>query len=475
MSNTTQDHSGGLAKGSITPLEVGMQSVANVAPSAVIAFTPAAMAAYAGNGTWFSFLIGLGIVLVIAYSISQIARRRAGAGSLGILARPALGASGSFATGWALFIGVVAITAGSLPGAAYFLSRALDNVHVTGFDGKGGQIILNVLVLVVATYLTITSIRLSARVSSILELTSIAVIVVVLVIVLVKSGNFFDTAQWKLTGSTLNGIVFAIVLAILGFVGFESAAALGEESQNPFRAIPRAIRGSAILAGVLYIFAAYAQVGAFKGGPSALATSASPMDDLAVQYGISWFQLLLNLGITASFFAVVVACINVAGRLLFTWGNEGLMGSWLAQAHPKHRTPSHAIYLVFIPILIPPVWCLLAGLAPLAVVTYIDTVGVFGYMVAYTLICLAAPIFLQKIKAREVARAWVIGLIGAAALIYVFYRNIWPIPPSPVNTLPYYFLVLFILGLLGFFLVKIRRPAVAAQVGTFADDNPSAV
>ena len=37
--NTPQDHSGGLARRSVTPFEVLAQSVANIAPSAVIAFT----------------------------------------------------------------------------------------------------------------------------------------------------------------------------------------------------------------------------------------------------------------------------------------------------------------------------------------------------------------------------------------------------------------------------------------------------
>jgi hypothetical protein len=74
-----------------------------------------------------------------------------------------------------------------------------------------------------------------------------------------------------------------------------------------------------------------------------------------------------------------------------------------------------------------------------------------------------------------VATAWVIGLLGAAALTYVFYRYIWPIPPSPVNTLPYYFIVLMILGGGGFLVFKARHPAAAERAGTFADEAPAEV
>lgn len=473
MATPTQDHSGGLARRSVSPLEVAAQSVANIAPSAVIAFTPAFMVLSAGNGAWFSFLIGTVIILFVAYCVSAIARRRAGAGSLAVLVRPSLGASGSFITGWALFIGVVAIASGSLAGAGFFASQVFENINVTAFSGIPGQITLDVILLAAALYVTITSVRLAARVSATLELISIAVIVLVLLIVLFSSGNVFDANQLKLTGATFDGMVFAVVLAILGFVGFESAAALGEESQDPYRAIPRAIRGSAIFAGILYIFATYSQVAAFKGGVEGLAASASPMDDLAEQYGLTGFLPILNLGITASFFAVVVACITVGARLLFSWGNDGVMPAWLGKAHPKHRTPSNAIFVIIPMVIIPTVLVLMAGVAPLAATTYIDTVGVFGYMVAYIVVCIAAPLFLKKVDAKGVATAWVLGILGAAALLYVFYRNIWPVPPSPLNTLPYYFIVFMILGVGGFFIFKMRHPDIAERAGTFADDAPA--
>ena len=82
MSIKVEEHSGGLARRSVTPFEVLAQSVANIAPSAVIAFGPGVMALYAGNGAWFSFVIGMVLILIVAHSVAVFARRRAGAGSL---------------------------------------------------------------------------------------------------------------------------------------------------------------------------------------------------------------------------------------------------------------------------------------------------------------------------------------------------------------------------------------------------------
>lgn len=467
------DHSGGLARRSVNPLEVAAQSVANIAPSAVIAFGPAAMAASAGNGAWLSFLLGTIIVLIIAYSIVAFSRRRAGVGSLYSLIRPALGPWGSFVTGWALFIGVIAIASGSLAGAGFFLSKFLSHLGIHGLDGVAAQIILDLLLMALAIYLTITSVRLSARVSATLEVISIALITLTLLTIFFKSGHLFDTSQLRLSGATLNGIVFAIVLAILGFVGFESAASLGEESDDPFRAIPRAVVGSAVFTGILYIFATYAQVAQFKGGATALATSASPMDDLTAQWHLSGLQPFLDFGFTASFFAVVVACITVAARILFGMGNEGVVPRWFGIAHSKHRTPARSIWVVTPLVAIPTVLVLAAGTAPLSATTYIDTVGVFGYMVAYALVCLGAPIFLKRVTRSSVTTAWIMGILGIASLVYVFYRNVWPIPPAPLNLLPYVFVAALVLGLVGYAILQSRNPDAAARAGTFADDADS--
>lgn len=464
------EHGGGLARRSVSPFEVAAQSVANVAPSAVIAFGPAGMAASAGNGAWFSFFLGTAIVLVIAYSIVMFTRRRAGAGSLYSLVRPALGPKGAFLTGWALLIGVVGIASGSLAGAGFFLSRVLDKVGISVFESTGGQIVLDVLLLGASIYLTVASVRLSARVSAFLEVVSIALIALCLVIIFFKSGHLIDTKQLKLTGATADGMVFAIVLAILGFVGFEGAAALGEESTDPFKVIPRAIIGSAFFAGLLYMFATYAQVAQFKGGAEALAKSASPMDDLTDQWGLSALHPFLDFGFAASFFAVVVACITVGARVLFGMGNEGVMPAWFGEAHPRHRTPAHALFVVTPVVAIPTAIVLARGVEPLSATTYIDTVGVFGYMLAYILVCLGAPLFAKRVGHGNVGLAWVMGLLGIAALVYVYYRNLAPVPPAPLNALPYYFLAAVVVGLAGYAVLCVKDPQRADQAGAFADD-----
>ena len=53
-------------------------------------------------------------------------------------------------------------------------------------------------------------------------------------------------------GDTAGQIRSGLMVAMLSFIGFESAATLGAESLRPERAIPRAIRLSVQIAGMLF-------------------------------------------------------------------------------------------------------------------------------------------------------------------------------------------------------------------------------
>src|SRR6266566_5097082 len=72
----------GLRRRTLGPWEVTAQSIAVTAPSAAMATTPMLVAAAAGPGTMYSYLISCVVVLLVGYCVSQFAHRMAAAGSL---------------------------------------------------------------------------------------------------------------------------------------------------------------------------------------------------------------------------------------------------------------------------------------------------------------------------------------------------------------------------------------------------------
>ena len=77
------------------------------------------------------------------------------------------------------------------------------------------------------------------------------------------------------------------------------------------------------------------------------------------------------------------------------------------------------------------------------------TLATYGFMMAYGLVALAAPLYLRKIGENKTL-AWVLGVFGAVTMVFIFYVNWIPtaipndiFPPlvGAFKALPYVFLV----------------------------------
>jgi amino acid transporter len=459
----------GLAHESMSQLEVMAQSVAGIAPSAVMATGPALIVASAAGGAWLSYLLAMVVVVLIGLVVAQFGRRFASSGSLYSYVARGLGPTGAFLAGWGLVIGYAFIAMIGIVGTAIYLSSLLTTAGLPA-DGTAAVLIIAIVAIVAAATFAIAGIQLSTRLGLVLEIISVTAVLVVLIAVLVKhgAGSGAGSSQLKLTGASFNGITFGIVLATLGFVGFESSASLGAEARNPHRAIPRAVLGSAVLVGVLYVFAAYTSVLGF-GGPDKLAASAAPITDLAQASGLGDFSYVVDLGVAASFFAVSIASINAASRVLYTMGEEDLLPRVLGRAHPRHKTPHVAIGVIAPVIGIVPVVMLLARVTPLDVYAYTGTIGTFGYMLAYFLMALALPFFLRR-RGEANPLAVVLSVVVMAALAYVFYKNVVPVPDYPYNLFPWIFLGLLVVGLAAYAVMRVRRPQLVREAGSHEED-----
>jgi len=90
-------------------------------------------------------------------------------------------------------------------------------------------------------------------------------------------------------GST--DVLLTFSLAVLAFGGFEAAAPLAEETQNPRRNVPIAVIGAVIISGIIYVVGSYALVTAFGvGRSSVLAADPNPFHTAAKAFPV-WGDL----------------------------------------------------------------------------------------------------------------------------------------------------------------------------------------
>jgi amino acid transporter len=468
-----------LKKRVLSTPEVLAQSVANMAPSAAMALLPFLVFLSAGNGTWLAFGLSLIVLLIVGYCAAQFATRINSAGSFYVWVTRSIGPGAGSAAGWGLvlgylFTGVATVLGFEIYGYNFLVGWGLapDN-HLV-------RAILYLVAGVTPALMAVADIKISQRVAFLLESISVTIILILCIAVYVHNGGVFDSHQLSLKGAGAGGIVVGMVLAIFAFVGFESAGALGQEAKNPSRSVPRAILWSCGIVGVFYLIVSYAQVYGFGGAAFGKATA--PLPQLASAVNLGWLGHFIAFGITCSMFACTLACLTAGSRMLLSLGHDGLLPKAFTHTSRHTHAPSFAIWVIAVPMTVIPIAYIAAGSTDTILTGEMGTLATYGFMLAYALVALAAPIYLKKIGAPK-PLAWVLGILGMVTMVFVFYVNwipqavsndIFPALTWPYWALPYVFIGWTALGLIWYWGVKMRNPQVVANAGAWGEHGASA-
>src|SRR5207245_5578390 len=240
------------------------------------------------------------------------------------------------------------------------------------------------------------------------------------------------------SGTTVGAIAFASVFGLLSFGGFEGAAALGEETNNPRRNIPLAIAAAVGFCGVFYTIVMLAQslgFGIDSSGIKAFSSSSSPLGDLSNQYVGSWMQDVINFGATLSAFASCLGCAAGASRILFALGRDGFLTRRLGDASARTGSPANALAVVMTFGLVVTILLRLNGTTAVNAFFYPGTAGVLAMLIAYFVIQFGAAKFLH-LERREPRWRVVILVLATAAIVYTFYKQVWPKPAYPYDLFP---------------------------------------
>src|SRR3954452_9852804 len=457
----------GLRKRSLPFREVFAQSLAGTGPSGSLAFGPALVFASAGHGTWVSYVLSLVSLLFVGWAFSTFGTRLASAGSMYTMAAAGLGPIIGVLVAWAIVVAYAVIAMVVVAGSGQFFGQFLVVLGWGGADSTAFQVLLALVVGGAAVTLALRDVKVSMRAALTLEIISIVAITAVLLATVFKHG-IADKAQLQLDGVTLHGVVLGMVLALTGYVGFESAASLGQESDTPRRAVPRAIRINVISCGTYFIIGSYVYILGFDKMGVEITPSAAPLDALAKGAGVSFLRYVIALGIAIGFIAVTVAALTAVSRILFNMSREGLLPRSLGRVDEKHRTPNVALLIVGGGVTAVVVISQIAGLTPIDILGYYGSIATYGFIVAYLVVSLAAAGYLRRLGVFKPVHL-VPSLLGAAAMVTVLYYSVHPVPDYPYNIFPYVFLGLLVPGMIAYFVLRRIRPEVAAAVGTLSE------
>ena len=417
-------------------------SVALMAPSMAANINPQASATTAGRAVPLTFLIAAVGVLLVAYSFVRLCQYFHHSGSVYAFVGATLGPRTGVVAGWGLlgtytFYAVVTASAAGIFGTAF-----LQEVGIWHNPPSWAPFVLLAVVLVLVLILAIMPARRGAGVLLSVEGITVALILVVTAVVLVRllagtapGHQHFTWTVFQVTpGTSFSALFLGVVFGFLSFAGFEAASTLGEEAKRPTRDIPRAILGVAVFGGIYFVVVTAVEMmgfGTSKAGVTAFINSPSLLGDLGSAYVGHWVGDIITLGTAFSAFGCCLASTVGGARLMYALSRD-TAGARGVGAGSRWGTPAWATLVI-------------VAMAGLIVVIYTaafhatafdsflwsGTIGTLILLVAYVLATLGCTM-LVFVRRKLPVPMWqiVVPIAGLIVLGYTLYRNVIPYPTS---------------------------------------------
>lgn len=453
----------GLHRRRLGTWEVTAQSVSAVAPTAAVTSSPALVGAVAGGSTVLAFALATVLMLMVAYCISQCARRISTAGSLYTFTAQGLGPRAALLSASSLVIGYAAITAASTAIAAGYLAALLQR---SGLASPSPLVTATLVLLLGGLVISCIAagVSLSARLALGLEAASVLAVLVLGVSLLVRGG--FEVPPVALVGTPLDlqRLAAGAALAVVAFVGFESCCALGVEARKPLRTIPRVVVRTVAVMGVLYVLGSATELSALFSPGSA---TTDPLGQLTNRTGMGWLAPVLEVGILTSGLACATASGNALVRVLFTLSREGLLPPALGRTHPRRGTPHRGAVLALSPVAVTAACAVGWGASPYEVFAWSATLAAAGSLTAYVLVCAATPVLLGRIGELTPAPLLLCPLAAGAVASVLLALLL----PGLAGTRPTVTLAFVLLEAAGLVLLLLRRRCPDV-VGAVLYDEP---
>jgi amino acid transporter len=457
-----------LLKGQLSLPNCVALSAAVMAPVLAVILNAPAAGPQAGAALPLSFLVAFVACFFVANTVIQFTKRLPSSGSFYTFNSHGLGGGAGFFTGWLYGAAFIALAVGLFTAnGAFFHDYLLTewHVHVAWW-------VLSLIEIALIYMLSLRSIKASVRIDLALLGFEMIVFLVLGIIAIARAGGGNTAHYFSPSASPhhLSGVGIGAVFGILSFIGFESAAVLGEETKDAKRAIPRAVFGAMIIIGVFYVFMMYALAAGYHlNDPvqmKAFLGDSTPFPTLAKHYA-SWMTQIVDIAAILGLFSCFLAVQNATVRVLFAMGRERVLPAALGRVHSRFHSPHVAIYtLTASSIAIGIGLAAWLGSGVTDVYGWTGSLGTVAIVIVYIMANVALIRYFAKDPERNIFKHVILPILGIVALAYPLYFVAKPGQSYPYNLVPYVVLVWIVLGLATYFYFRANSPGKLAAVGS---------
>ncbi|MDE3737798.1 APC family permease [Pseudomonas resinovorans] len=431
---------------------------------------------------WSYLLIGLGQLLVCLI-FGEVVSQFPISGGVYPWARRLVGKRWAWMVGWVYAWALCATIAGVAVGAGPYLAAML------GFEANSNANIYIALGLILlSTALNLVGTKLLARVAMfgfLCELVG-AILVGGYLLLFERHQPFsvlFDTFDLNVNGSYLPAFLAASLAGLFQYYGFEACGDVAEETPNPGKRIPKAMRMTIYIGGAAAMFACLALILAVPDMQKVIAgEDTDPVSTiLANAFGPVGSKLVMAV-VMVSFISCVLSLQAAASRLLFAYArDEMIVGSNLLKRLSANHVPSFALVVSGV---VPAVIVCLGLFMADAVATIVGFAAI-GIYVAFQMIVIAALI--ARMKGWRPSGQFSLGgwgpLVNIAALIYgigAIVNMVWPRAPDAAWYINYSMILTTVVVMgAGFLYMLLAKPydkgtAPAGDAWKFSKPAPKA-
>jgi amino acid transporter len=456
---------GELRHGILSVVDSFAQSVALLSLALGVAFASSAAAGETGIAAPVAYLIaGVGS-LCLASVIIRFTRRMASAGGLYTYISRGINPSAGFLGGW-LYGGGFAVGISFVLVIGSFFMQTAFTAHTSLHWGWYTWFFI---MLAALAAIALLDVKLSSRIQLVLAAVGVAAILLLSIVIAAKGGDHgFSFAPLNPANATSTSDLFlAVVLTFTGFIGFEAAAAFGEEAADPLRAIPKAILTAVIVAVVYYVFVTW-MMGIGFGNAGAWAKDPAALDTLATRYVGNWLAVIIDFSVAASAFVAALAGTNLTSRTAYAMGREGGLPRAFAWTHPRFRTPWVGIAFSLVVTLLLGVF-FAHHYDPITYFIWMATCATIGILITYILIAVGGIAFFARDRAGWNPLLDLVVPAGAIAICgYTLYKSIHPTPAYTgiVKWAPWVALIWLALGIVIDLWLTLAKPDRVRAFGT---------
>jgi amino acid transporter len=468
-SSTAPDE--GLKKGSIGLGGALMQSIAQISPTLGVFYTIQFTTSQAGVSAPLTYLAAFLVCLVVAVPMLGLARHLPSAGGFYTYVSAGIGPKSGFMTGWLYAISVTVVPAA----LAAFTGAVIQDELNSKFGINAPWWLYSIAILAICFFCAYRGLVLSVRFLLVMTCFEMVVGIGLALTGVLNPGaggvnlNGFNPIHI----SNGSGFFLAVVLSIFAFTGFESAAAVAQESRNPRRIVPRAIFGSLMIVGIFYIVTSWGlQIGWGTDKLAGLEGSANAPAFVLADRLWNGASLIVLIALINSGLGVCIACTTSATRTIYGIARTGALPAFFTRVQPKHRTP---ITAVVVQSLIAFVVCLGVGIpiGPLNLFNVLGTTGTFIYIPIFILMNIAAFLYFRRVHPEEFnVWAYVIApIVSTVSLLAIAYYSLVPLPAFPVVLAPFIAITYALIGVIILVARNLRpgKTAWMARAGELPD------